>query len=295
MNARIGLAWAAGIVLALVLSGCERTSPPATQPATASAPAGAAGTRPSYDLDTLVGKIEETWKKSTSITAKMALSSRLNVGDSVVTATGDGTYEFLRHDGKLLSRVEYRSTTLQKTPSEENRFDQHVLAISDGGTSQTLIETTGGQPRVVKSKVGPQQRGDPAALIDSLRREAAVAVLPEDIVDGRKVYVIEAILRAAPPFAPSKQRLAFDEASGFLVQILGLGEDGLPMSTVTYSDVKVDVPIPLERFTLTIPEGAEVEDATVPQTQPTTMPELVVPPPAAPPPETAPATKPVEP
>ncbi len=284
MITRTGLAWLVGIVLgcgatAILLNGCERTSPPASQPAR---PAPAPSTRPAEDLDTLEKKIEDAWNKSKSLTAKMTLSSRLSVADSIVTATGEGTYDFLRQGGKLLSRTEFRSSTLQKTATEENRFEQHWLAISDGQTSQTLIETTGGEPRVVKAKVVPQQTGDPQALIESLRREAALAVLPADTVDGRKVHVIEAILREVAPFSPGKQQFSFDQESGFMVRIVGLGEDDLPMSTVTYSDIKVDVPVPPERFTLNVPEGVEVVDETKPESQPTT----------AAPPTSAPASQP---
>jgi outer membrane lipoprotein-sorting protein len=265
MITRTGLVWLAGIVL-----GCG---------------AAALGD----DVDTVEKKIENAWDKSKSLTAKMTLSSRLTVGDSLITATGEGTYDFLHQDGKLLSRTEFRSSTLQKTATEENRFDQHVLAVSDGRTSQTLVETTGGEPRIVKSKVDPQQTGDPKALLESLRRQGAVAVLPDDLVDGRKVYVIEVILREVEPFSSGKQRFSFDQESGFLVRIVGLGDDDLPMSTVTYSDIKIDVPIPLERFTLKIPEGVEVVDETKPESQPTTASR------PASRPATAPASQPVGP
>lgn len=225
------------------------------------------------DLESVQKKIIEAWTRHKSLTAKMTMSSRLAVGDTTVTATGDGTYEFLRHEGKLLSRMDLKSTAIQKSDEQENKLDQHMLMISDGDISHTLIEIAGADSRVVKSAVAPNQKGDPKALFEFLRRQGAVAVSPEDTLEGRKVYVIEVIFRETPPFSPVKQRLSFDQESGFLVRIVGLGEGDLPMSTMTYSDIKVNVPIDPERFKFTIPEGVEVIDETMPEpptTEPTT-------------------------
>jgi outer membrane lipoprotein-sorting protein len=64
---------------------------------------------------------------------------------------------------------------------------------------------------------------------------------------------------------PVRQQLSFDQESGFLVRIVGLSSENMPLSTMSYSDIKVNPPIPPERFSFTVPEGVEVEEETGPQ------------------------------
>jgi outer membrane lipoprotein-sorting protein len=225
------------------------------------------------DLDSVAKKIEEAWNKHKSLIAKMSLDSRLSIGSSTVVATGAGSYEFLRHDGKLLSRLELSSTTVQKTGEEESKFEERMLSTSDGNISWTLVETGSGERRVIKSRTEPNQTGDPKDVLEYLRRGGAVALLPDDTVEGRKVYVVEVIFRQMPEFSAGKQRLSFDQDSGFLLRIVGFGPNDEPMSTMTYNDIKIDVPIDPQRFKFTPPEGVEVIDDTAPEassSQPTT-------------------------
>lgn len=247
------------------------------------------------DLETVEQKIVDAWRQHKSLTAKMTVSSRIAIGETTIEGAGEGTYEFLKHGGKFLTRLELNSTTVQKMDTEEHRLDEHMLAVSDGDVSHTLVAVAGGEARVVKSKVSPQQMGDPRMLLAQLRRDGAVALLPEETLDGRKVYVLEVIPRKTTPYSPAKQRVSFDQESGFVVRIVGLGEDDLPMTSMAYNDIKVDVPINLERFKFTAPEGVEVIDETAPEpvtTQPATAPQTA--PAATRPAETppAPATQP---
>ena len=277
MIRRTGLMLVGGGVLVAILSvlpgGCKREEAlpkgeaesrggrtPTPTP-TPTGPAAALG----QDPNAVEKNIIEAWNKHKSMTAKMSLSGRMTIADSTVDQMGEGTYEFLRQDGKLLSRLELTSTTVQTTGTEETKVEEHLLAVSDGDLSQTLIELGNGEARVVKSKVLPSQSGDPKMLLDYLRHEGAVGSLPDDTVEGRKVYVIEVVLRESIPHAPVKERFAFDQETGFLLRIVGLGQNALPMTTMSYSDIKIDVPIGPERFQFTAPENAEVFDETTPQ------------------------------
>nr|HPM25555.1 hypothetical protein [Phycisphaerae bacterium] len=83
------------------------------------------------DLEAVQRRIIEAWRKHKSLTANIVMSSRLQLGESVVDGMGTGTYEFLKQGDKLLSRLEIRSTLVQKQGTEERKIEQAMTSISD--------------------------------------------------------------------------------------------------------------------------------------------------------------------
>lgn len=213
------------------------------------------------DLETVQRRIIEAWRKHKSLTANIVMSSRLQLGESVVDGMGTGTYEFLKQGDKLLSRLEIRSTLVQKQGTEERKIEQSMTSISDGDIAHTISEM-GAEKTVIKTKVEPRQSGDPQRVFEFLARDSGLRLMPEDTLDGRKLYVIEVTPRRTAPLQPIKQLLSFDQESGFLMRIVGLGADDTPQASMTYKDVKIDAHIDPDHFKFQAPEGVEIIDET---------------------------------
>jgi outer membrane lipoprotein-sorting protein len=214
------------------------------------------------DLDAVQKKIVDAWSKQKSLTAKLTTATQVDLGGGTsMSGTGQGTYEFLKQGGKLLSRLELKTTIVQKQGAEENRMEQQMLMVSDGEIAHTLTEAFGEQ-RAMKSRVPAGQTGEPKALIEQLRQQGEVKALPEGTVDGRKVYVLEVTPKKVIPGAPAKQILFFDQESGFMIKIEGRGDNDLLLTSMTYGDIKLDQPIDPDHFKFKLPEGVEMIDDT---------------------------------
>lgn len=215
------------------------------------------------DLDSVQKKIVEAWNKHKSLTAKLTTVTQMDLGGGTsMNGTGQGTYEFMKQGGKLLSRLELNNTIVQKQGGDETKLEQQLLMISDGETSHTLSNVFG-ERRAVKSRVPAHQTGEPKALFERLRQENVVKLLPDSTVDGRKVYVIELTPKRLAPGFPQKQILSFDQESGFMLKIEGRGENDLPLTAMTYGDIKLDQAIDPDRFKFTLPAGVELIDDTL--------------------------------
>jgi outer membrane lipoprotein-sorting protein len=228
------------------------------------------------DLDAVQKKITEAWNKQKSLTAKLTTATQVDLGGgNTMSGTGQGTYEFMKQGGKLLSRFELKDTIVQNQGKEETRMEQERLMISDGETAYTLSAIFGEQ-RAMKTRVQPSQTGEPKALFEQLRQQGEVKLLPDGTVEGRKVYVIEVKPKITTPGSPTKQLLYFDHDSGFMIKIEGRGDNDLPLTSMTYVDIKLGQPIDPDHFKFKLPEGVELIDDTTPEpptSRPTSAPK----------------------
>jgi outer membrane lipoprotein-sorting protein len=214
------------------------------------------------DVDAVEKKIIAAWGKQQSLTAKVNVVTRMELGTIVAESKSEGTYAFLRQGDKILARTELKSTMIQKAGDKETKTEQKVTHVIDGEFAYTLSELDG-QKMAVKAKIEPQTVGDPKAVFENLRKKSELKLLPEETVEGRKVYVIEATPKEKTPGGSPRETYAFDQESGFLVRQIGFGPDDKPMTTQTFSDLKLDVklePDSVKKFA--VPEGVELIDQT---------------------------------
>ncbi len=213
-------------------------------------------------LEEVQKKVQSAWEKHKSLSAKMTIEQRMEMGGGSMESKGDGTLETQRKDGKLLARFELKSTMTQKFGENSTSIEQRMLSISDGEFSWTLAEMMG-QKQAFKSRVDGKMFGDPQAMFAELSKDHELRLAADQDVAGRKAYVIEAVPkdRGGNPIV-GKMELCFDQDWGVMVKMVLYNPDAKPFQTVTYSDVKVDEPIAAERFVWKTPEGVEVVDQT---------------------------------
>jgi hypothetical protein len=219
------------------------------------------------ELDAVQKKICEAWAKHKSITAKITLEQRFELGGMVLQTKGDGIFECMRKGDKTLSRTELKLTTTQKFGDEEKKMDQEMLSIVDEQYSYTLSSSDfEGQKRTiaVKGEIDPQMNPDPQVMFKRVAQDHDLKLMPEEAIDGKKVFVIAATPKEKmeSPAAPAKNLFYFLQEAGVLTKVVGVGQDDKPLQTMTYSDFKFDVDLKPERFEFKAPEGVEVIDQT---------------------------------
>lgn len=213
------------------------------------------------DLASVEKRLQAAWEKHKSMACKMKSTGRMTLGDSTAETMAEGTCEYLRKEGKTQTRLELKTAIVQKVGEEEMKMDQEVLLIVDGQHQYTLASAMG-QKMAMKSDIDPQFSGEPKALFAQLHKDSELKLLPEETIDGRKTFVVEATPKAtgAKPF--SRSLSYFDQEHGVLLKSVQYDASGAAVQTSTYTDVKIDVDIDPQRFVFKLPEGVPLMDQT---------------------------------
>jgi hypothetical protein len=100
------------------------------------------------------------------------------------------------------------------------------------------------------------------AYFDGLKKEYDLKLLPDETVDGKATWVIEAKAKQSIPGGPATLVSYFDKSNGMNIKIVGKDPGGKTVLTATTSDIKINPPLKPERFVFKAPEGVEVMDLT---------------------------------
>lgn len=215
------------------------------------------------DLEAVQKKIHAAWEKQKSMTGKMLMVTRMELGGMVVDGKGDGTVEFLRDGDKVKTRTDMKSTMTRKMGEQETKMEQSMLYVSDGEFGYTLTEMMG-QKSAAKTKIDPRMTGEPKGMFEELAKDYTLKLLPDETLDGMKTYVIEATPKEKAAAGPATRMvLGFHQDTGFVLKMTMFGADEKPITTMTYSDLKFDTKINPDDFKFKAPEGVTVVDETV--------------------------------
>ncbi len=212
------------------------------------------------DLGAAEKQICQAWEKQRSMTAKLTMVSNIDAGGTMMEGKGEGTIEYVHKGDKTYLRMELKSTMPQPVGAD-TKTEQNMLTIIDGDYAWTLSETMG-QKMAMKTKIDLRTTGDPKTLFAEYRKDYELKLLPDDTVDGKKTYVIEATQKEKAGGNVSRTLLYFDKDNGGMLKMAVQTPDGKPTMTMSYSDVKYDVNISPDRFVFKAPPGVEVQDLT---------------------------------
>ncbi len=214
------------------------------------------------DLDSVEKRIVAAWKTHKSMTAKVTMASHMEMGEMIMDGSGSGTVEYMRRGDKLLVRLELNSVMTRTMGEQETKMEQPMTTIIDGEAAYTLTEMMG-QKMAIKSDIDPQMSGDPEELFKKLRQDHTLKLLPEQTVNGAKVFEIEVNPKEGSSGQSGRQVYSFDQKNGCMVKMASYNESGEePMMTMTMSEIKLDVHIDPQRFKFEAPEGVTVMDQT---------------------------------
>lgn len=161
--------------------------------------------------------VREAWDEHDALAADIVMRAELPVGENRVTLEGKGESAYLKDGERSLYKQEM---TLQMPPplSMEVRneivFDGEFIYLTNEamGRSETLQD----RPSIENGNVPPGG----GLLFDVLKEYMDLKVLEEGDVDGRPVYRIEGVPKAAVRDRAGfiKAEFAIDKATGFLMR-----------------------------------------------------------------------------
>ena len=219
-----------------------------------------AGPATADELDDVAGKIIAAAEKIKSLSADMTMKTEMvNSGMSMVS-DAQGHMEFARQGGKELMRMDMEMSTVTKMGDQEQKMEAKSVMINDGEFTYTVSDQMGQKVAMKMANEKNQVQFSGKQMFDDLRKDNTLALLPEDKVDSVAAYVIEATPKQAGQ--SGKSRYYFAKDSGMVVKMIMHTPDGEPMTTMTYSNIKLNADIKPDRFKFVAPEGVQLMDMT---------------------------------
>ena len=202
-------------------------------------------------VESIAASVRAAWETVDSLRADVTVSARLPIGETRLDISGNGTLEFLRHEGKEM----YRQRVVMRM-SPPHAMDGVSETICNGERIDLVTEfmnnrnRTRVEPDLFKG-IGPPGG---ASLLDLVEKDCTLRVLPDARVDDTDVFVLAAIPKAPQSgMAERKAVLYFDKATG-LHRKLELYESAAVITAVTtVSNVKLNPGIDPGRFNLPAP------------------------------------------
>ncbi len=212
-------------------------------------------------------KLTEMRRRITSLTEKVRYHQFLE-GAAKNTTTGDGTIEYMivgdkylhREELKRVKAIEYQG----KATKEPNTFEK----VCDGQFTW-LLNIALNQPVVTKQKLSAVPDPNPFA---EFKDQYDMSLLDDEEVSGRSCWVV--LVKPKPPlkhpWPAFPHKFWFDKELGVPLKKITYDIKGRPMTTLTYVDIRTNVPIKEERFKFEAPANAKIFDETTATTE--TMP-----------------------
>jgi len=207
-------------------------------------------------VEEVTKKITEASKNLKSFSAKVKMVTEMKQEGFSMTSKMDGTIEMMRKGDHFMMRNETEGVSETSVAGQTNKQETSSVMINDGEYQYTLSEMGGAKSAYKSKHQGPGPDEDP---FQAWRETADLKVLPDESVEGMEVWVIEVTPKEGQ-FQQGKSLLYFHKDSGQMIKMVVNTPDGTPMTTMTYSDIKINPKVDADRFEFKPPPGVTVQE-----------------------------------
>ena len=211
---------------------------------------------------TIIGKVGGY----TSYQGRITTTQSLQTDQMKYESHGDFAYECLKQGDKWLYRAESKEKSRSVAEGEDVKEEIIRLKVSDGDFVWTLTDIDG-EKSIIKARAADQSDMVlmDQAYFETLHQIYDLKLLSDETVSGKATWVIQATPRTAVDKGQAATVLMyFDQETGLNLKTVGKDAAGKVIMT-NVKEVKVNIPVPAERFVFKAPEGVEVFDATEPE------------------------------
>ncbi len=217
-------------------------------------------------LDSITDHIATAWEKVKSYSADMTMDATVPMGPVSVSSKGTGTVEFMLIDDKPKFRMEMQNKLGGNMPLMGGGMEQHIISVYNGDMIYGEMEAMG-MKKYTKAKPKADDTQSPVggkSLIEKMRKQGEVKLLPDEQVNGLDTYVLEVKPNNAGqqegPVKAELMRFYIAKDSGIQVRTVAMNAEGSPVLTIDYANLKVNPEIDPKRFDFMPPPGADVID-----------------------------------
>lgn len=213
-------------------------------------------------LEGLQKAADENWKKMTSMSYNIEMNMDMSGEGFSMKSTGSGKCEMSHSGEKWMMFTEMKNSAVQKVAGTETKTDSVTSMVCDGDFIYTVSDMAG-QKSATKSKADSfMKMAGGTGFFTGLKDVYDLSVLPDEQVDGKATYVVEAKPKAAAAAAGGASRYNFDKDSMIVVQTKTMGPDGKVMSLMKVTNLKLGGAVDASHFAFKAPAGVEVMDMT---------------------------------
>ncbi|MBI5864363.1 MAG: hypothetical protein HZB38_07635 [Planctomycetes bacterium] len=209
-------------------------------------------------VDDVVKKLDDAHKKLTSCSMKIKMEQNMDMGEIKSKTEMQGTFEFIRKDGKELSRMEMEMRSSTQGGGMDQKIGVKSFAITDGEFAWNFTEFTDGPMKGQKSAAKDKNTQTMVSSAAALKEMSDLKLMPDAKVEGQDCYVIEGAMKQMPTMKQVSYFRKNDGLAAKVVSFMGEKETG----TTTMSDIKTNETIAADRFVWKTPEGVELQDNT---------------------------------
>lgn len=216
-------------------------------------------------LEEVENKIAEAMKKHKSLITKSKYKQDMKLEGMEIKSESEVLSEQrnLGEEG-FLSRVEAKARSVRKMQDQpEVKEESTMLMIRDRAHQYTYSET-GEVKHAMKTRASKDDTNpfDVKAHFKIMRENWTMKLLPEESVDGKSCYVIEATPNAGGPTQEVLSRIVtwYDKRTGVSLKNVTYDKAGRETTTTVTTEVKIDSDIPDDRFVFKTPPGVTLID-----------------------------------
>lgn len=218
------------------------------------------GARAADTIQAVEKELLQKWQQVDSMIAKIERHRELRTPDGTVRKRAAGTYEFLKLDGRLVYRVDMSSRTTNYLKGNDTMLDVDVVSIHDGQFVYTVTEIEG-ETSAVKTTPTAAPNFDLKWSFAEMHKDHVLTLNKDADIEGEPVYVIQAKPMDRKTFI-DRQLYYYSKETGALLKTETIDNDRRVIIMTEYTDIKINVGIPAERFVFHAPPGVRVTDLT---------------------------------
>ncbi len=201
--------------------------------------------------------------KLEAVTAKMRINTMMKMGEADIESESNGTYDHQRHGNRIVFRIDLKNVVTSRNQGQTRKAEQSVLTISDGAACYVITTQAGRKPTVTKSIPQPGQTivAD-ENFFATLKKSYNLRVLPDQNIEGKIAWVIEATPKAAAADQPAKTIHYIQKESGLRVKSTGHDKTGRRIQLTALSQINLKPDIKPDRFLVELPDDVTIVDMT---------------------------------
>ena len=211
-------------------------------------------------IRTVIAELTARWDELQAFSASVATELPQAAGNPGTTV-GKGTYEWSKRGEKRLIRFGL-GNTLRIVIGEAKAFrtGEILTFVYDGEYLYSQLQQPKTFKQTTKTRYEPDQvlQIGGQELFRSLIENNSLKLLPEEMLNGRASYVIE----ATPTTGHGSSIHYFDKQTGVQSRMIQRDETGMAMLTLTLSEFNTSPEFSEDYFTYKLPEGFELIDKT---------------------------------
>lgn len=214
---------------------------------------------PRRSLDTAEKELVASWNKIRSLTAKITLTVDYK-DEQEGRHDGTGMLDCMKKNGKLFMKTRSYSSILIEQPEGKRLLTgMRLNKVSDGEFVFTVEERYESMVATKTWAIPPHIRAVGGVdLFVRMHRAGRVTLLPDEVINGRDVYVFE--VRVTGDAVVTRHHVCKETGVRLYFEMKRL--DGNLTFTYALSELEINPEFSEDHFTFVPPDGVEVQDLT---------------------------------